>query len=70
MHTLELQSKPGRFCTAVKVMVGSMDGQHSSVEYRDAGSVERVTATGTVQVSLVGIGTHLKLLFSSPPKTS
>jgi len=47
-----------------------MDGQHSTVEYRDAGQSDRITHTNTIQVALVGIGSHLKIKFEAAPKTA
>ena len=65
---IELQTKPNRFSAKATIYIGSLDS--TAVEYQQAGSTDRITHTSTIQVSLVGIGSHIKIKFEVPPKTA
>ena len=47
-----------------------MSGPYTQVEYRTAGEIDKITNTNSVQISTVGVGTHLKITFEAPFKTN
>lgn len=47
-----------------------MSGPYTQVEYRAAGEIDKITNANSVQISIVGVGTHLKITFEAPFKTN
>ena len=65
-----MQAKPNRFCNGVTIFIGSATSLGNQLEFEQAGFTDRLTAETYTQISVSGVGTHLKVRFNSPARTS
>ena len=68
--SIQLQAKPNRFCNGVTIFIGSATSLGNFLEFEKAGESDRVTSENYSQIGVTGVGTHLKLRFNVPARTS